>query len=264
MVTPQRDDFTVKTTHNKELAGKRFEDLDADSKSAILDYEFIVHVLPSRIDDREIIQIFRRMNSTNYTLTKQEHRNAQWFGEFKTSVYQLAAEQLTRWRTWKTFTEDDIARMSEVEHTAECLLVILNKIVTGKSASKIDKAFKDYDETYPHREEVERRFRDVMDAIDKHFSSYTTDFVFFKKTLLYTFFAFMYEMLFGLNMPLTKIIKPKLLSTDGISKIKLVSERINDRTAPANVLEATDRRTTNPKERKSLFDYLVKSVEHAK
>jgi hypothetical protein len=42
------------------------------------------------------------MNSTNYSLTKQELRNAHYYGELKTAAYQLAAEQLQRWREWKT------------------------------------------------------------------------------------------------------------------------------------------------------------------
>lgn len=61
---PQRDFFTVKRTHNEDIAGKSFDELDDESKRAIPDYEFAVHILPSRVDDREVIQIFRRMNST--------------------------------------------------------------------------------------------------------------------------------------------------------------------------------------------------------
>lgn len=257
---PDRDAFTVKRTHNNELAGKSFKDLDDEYKRAILDYEFVVHVLPSRIDDREIIQIFRRMNSTNYTLTKQEQRNALYFGEFKTSMYNLAAEQLQRWRKWKTFTEDDIARMNEVEHTAECALVIINRKLTGKSASRIDKAFKDYDETFPQRKEIENRFRFIMDSIDNTFGALVPDFVFFKKTLIYTFFSFLYDLQFGFHRPLAKHPKPKQFSSTEISQIKLTSNRIRTRTAPEPVLDASDRRTTNPKERSILFDYLQKTV----
>jgi len=41
-----RDAFTVKRTHNKELAGKKFSELDPDTKLKILDFQFSVHVLP--------------------------------------------------------------------------------------------------------------------------------------------------------------------------------------------------------------------------
>ena len=258
---PSRDEFTVKRTHNMDLAGKTFKELDEESKRAILDYEFVVHVLPSRIDDRDVIQIFRRMNSTNYTLTKQEQRNAQYYGEFKTSMYLLAAEQIHQWRKWKTFTEDDIARMNEIEHTAECVLMMINQKLEGKSAPKIDKAFKEYDETFSNREEIEKRFRIVMEVIDKTFATQLPEFSFCKKTLIYTFFTFLYDLQFGLETSLSQQSRPRQLSTDDIAKIKLVSDRIRTRTAPETVLDATDRRTTNPMERTLLFKYLHKVVK---
>jgi len=258
--TPERDSFTVKKTHNEDLAGKLFDELDAERKQAILDYEFVVHVLPSRVDDREVLQIFRRMNSTNFSLTGQEKRNATYFGEFKTSVYELAAEQLQRWRQWKTFTEDDIARMGEVELTSELVLTIINRRIEGKSAARIENAYKTYDENYPDRASVEERFRTVMESIDKNFGSYSPDFVFYKKTLIYVFFALMYELMFGLKSP-SSGSQARSLTAHEVSQIKLASERIKTRTAPKPVLDASDRRTTNPKERNELFRYLLQSVK---
>jgi hypothetical protein len=43
------------------------------------------------------------MNSTGLKLNSQELRNAAWFGEFKTSMYAISAEQLQRWRKWRIF-----------------------------------------------------------------------------------------------------------------------------------------------------------------
>ena len=111
---PSRDAFTVSKAHNQAIAGLLFTQLDEETRRSILDYEFDTHILPSKIDDREIIQIFRRMNSTSYTVNKQELRNSGFFGQFKTSLYNLAAEQLQRWRKWGMFSEDDISRMEEV------------------------------------------------------------------------------------------------------------------------------------------------------
>jgi hypothetical protein len=161
-----RDEFKIKKAHNKELAGKGYTDLDDEIKQRILDYEFSVHVLPSHVDDREIIQIFRRMNSTNYSLNKQELRNAQFFGEFKSSMYKLSAEQLNTWRKWKTFTEDDIARMNEVEFVNECVIAIINGKISGRSSAQFDNYYTKYDDDFNERKEVERRFREVVQFID--------------------------------------------------------------------------------------------------
>ncbi len=259
----ERDAFTVKKTHNAELAGKKFKDLDPETRGKILDFEFSVHVLDSSIDDREVIQIFRRMNATNYSLTKQELRNAGYFGEFKSCAYSLAAEQYHRWGQWKIFTEDDIARMVEVEFISECILSMLEGKIGGKSASRIDNAYEEYDEQFDNRSELEQRFRFVMDQVEANFSSNFSDFVFFKKTLIYTLLLFVYDSTIGLDTSMAKKIKGKTLSTAHITAIKLASDRIKNRTAPEDVLNSTDRRTTNPKERALLFNYLKKLAAHA-
>lgn len=147
---PNRDIFTVKRNHNKDLAGKSFKDLPASTRQLILDYEFSVHVLPSDTGDREVLQIFARMNSTGFKLNNQELRNAEWFGEFKTLAYELAYEQLDRWRNWRVFSETDIARMLEVEETSDMMLTMLRGIQPRRK-KPLDKAYKDFDPELPQK-----------------------------------------------------------------------------------------------------------------
>lgn len=254
---PKRDEFVVRKTHNKDLAALRFKELDADAQQRLLNYEFNVHILPANVDDRDVIQIFRRMNSTNYILKKQELLNAQYFGEFKTSQYQLAAEQLERWRDWKTFTEDDISRMQEVEMTSELCITLIEQKILGKSTPLIESYYKKYDEQYLFRTYVEDRYREVMDFIYSNFPGNKNDFVFYKKTIFYTFFTACYELLYGLKAPLNQKLIPERLTSQQIQELKQKSDRIKERSAPKEVLEATDRRTTNIKERDKLFKYLA-------
>ena len=160
-----RDEFVISKSHNKELANKKFSELDDDIKQRIVDYEFSVHVFPSGTDDREILEMFTRMNSTSYALNPQELRNAKYFGEFKSSTYALAAGQLFRWRSWKVFSEDSIARMNEVEFTSELVYFMFNGIST-KRKKGLDNIYEEKDQQYKERTEVERRFQRVMDSID--------------------------------------------------------------------------------------------------
>jgi hypothetical protein len=254
---PIFDDFLVKKAHNKELGDKKFSELDEDIKQMIFNYEFNVHILSANVDDRDVIQIFRRMNSTNYTLKKQEILNSQYFGEFKTSQYNLAAEQLDQWRNWQTFTEGDIARMQEVELTSELTVSLLQNKVSGKSTPLIESYYKKFDETYLLKEIVEERFRNTFEYITTNFQGNRNDFVFFKKTVFYTFFMVIYDLLYGLHSDMSNSRNPKKVSVEQIQAIKLKGDRIKNRTAPDKVLEATDRRTTNPKEREILFNYLM-------
>jgi len=257
---PTRDDFVIQATHNKELAGKRFSDLDNEIRQSILDYTFSVHIFPSQVDDREILEIFARMNSTGVKLNPQELRNAYYFGEFKTSMYHLASEQLERWREWNIFTEYNIARMDEVEITSEFAILML-KGLTGKSQTAIDRVYKEKDSVglYPERNEVENRFRIVMDIIYDRFGSNIRYLEFRKETMFYHLFLIIYDLLYGVNSPL-QTVRPRSISPDNIAKIKLKGERIGNRIAPDDVLQAVARRTTNLNSRSCVFEYFRQEV----
>ena len=147
---PDRDNFTIKPAHNKELAGKAFKDLPHEVRQNILDYQFSVHILPSSVDDREVLQIFARMNATGVKLNAQELRNAAYFGEFKTSMFAISAEQLPRWRKWRIFTEAQIARMAEVEITSEFAQLMIKGVV-GKTQAAIDRLYEEFEDQWPEK-----------------------------------------------------------------------------------------------------------------
>ena len=213
-----RDIFTVLRSHNKELAGKPFKKLSDDIKARILDYQFSVHVLPPGIDDREVLQIFARMNSTGTKLNNQELRNAEFFGEFKTCMYELALKHLNRWRNWKIFTEDNISRMAEVELTSELAIFMLDEI-SAKKKSIIDNFYKNYDEDFLQRAEIERRFDKVMDSIDDTLGSEMSILPYKNKTFFYGLFVIIYEILFD-SKSLTERIKPAQLTQQHINNLK--------------------------------------------
>lgn len=197
---PERDPFPIKKTHNPELAGKTFKQLPADIRRRILGYEFSVHVLPSDTDDREVLQIFARMNATGVKLNDQELRNAEYYGEFKKLCYSLAYEQLFRWRKWRVFSEGDIARMAEVEETSDLIILMLNGL-HGKGQRGIDRVYKEYEESFPDAEEVTRRFRSVMDSIDATLGDSIQATVYCRKSMFNTLFTFYYLHLYGIPFP---------------------------------------------------------------
>lgn len=257
----ERDYFEVLKVHNPEIAGKPFAELPDDVRQRILDYQFSVHILPSSVDDREVLQIFARMNATGVKLNDQELRNAEFFGSFKTSIYDLASEQLTRWRMWKIFTEHNIARMDEVELASEFALVML-KGITGKTQASIDKLYRENDPEFPDREEIERRFRYVMNLIEEKFNDEIRFSPFKKKTLFYSLFTVLYDICYGLKSALEKS-KPNTVQADAISIIKQAGDRIQNKTAPDPVMEAVARRTTHPSSRTIVLHYL-KTLDVAK
>lgn len=53
----ERDAFLVIPTHNEEIAGKPFPELAPKFQHMILNYSVSTHVIPSTVDDREILMI---------------------------------------------------------------------------------------------------------------------------------------------------------------------------------------------------------------
>ena len=249
-----RDEFQVQTVHNPEIANRPFHEIPQGLQHRILDYQFSVHVLSSGVDDREVLSIFARMNSTGVKLNPQELRNAEFFGAFKTSTYDMASRQLPRWRAWQIFAEDDIARMQEVELTSEFALLLLNGL-SGKSKPAIDRTYRVKDEAYPERGEIEKRFNVIMDTIEDKLSPEIKRPPFNGKTLFYGLFAFLYDCQFGLRSPLDSL-KPNVVTPQVISRIRSVGDEILVGKAPESVLESIARRTTNLQSRVTIVDYL--------
>jgi hypothetical protein len=263
---PQRDDFEINRTHNKDLGGKRFSQLSRANQQRILDYQFSVHSFPSDTDDRMILQIFARMNATGVKLNAQELRNAEYFGEFKTSAYELATEQLFRWRDdWEVFSPDGIARMLEVEMASEFMAFIISGTLDKKTAT-IGSFYKQYDTTFLDRPEVERRFRTVFDTIDDLFSNGVHR-LFSSRTMFFALFIAIYSMQFESRThlgrlklatlpPLSKD-KPNPLTPQMRGKLIKAATSIKDSSAPESVMKARRSRTTDAVNRRTLISYLV-------
>jgi hypothetical protein len=251
---PAKDAFTIKKTHNRDLADKPFKDLPVDVRQAVLDYQFSVHILPSSIDDREVLQIFARMNSTGLKLNSQELRNAAYFGEFKTSMYSVSAEQLQRWRTWRIFTEAQISRMGEVEITSEFAQLMIKGIV-GKTQKSIDNLYKDYDDVWAERAEFERRFRHCMDELENSVGADLANSAFRNRSAFYSLFGVVYDICFQSGSPL-KRKKAEPLPTAFKARLMKISDTITKQTASEKFLEALARRTTHKDSRKTVIDYL--------
>ena len=250
----ERDHFVVTKDHNSELADKSFSELPKEARQRILEYQFSVHVLPAGVGDREVLQIFARMNSTGVKLNAQELRNSEWFGKLKTSMYKLALEQLNRWSEWRIFTDDNIARMDEVELVSEFALLTL-KGLTSKSQSALDRLYREKDALYPERKGFSRRFDAVMDTIDHHFGADMPKRPFHKRTLFYSLFAVLYDQMFGLGSDVTST-RPSPVPRALVDWVRRAGDRIQRGTAPQAVLDANARRTTHLISRRVILNYL--------
>jgi hypothetical protein len=131
-------------------------------------------------------------------LNAQELRNAEFFGLFKTTAYELATEQLNRWRDWGIFTPDQISRMNEVELTSEFMIMALSGILY-KDNKTIDKFYEEYDDSFGDRNELSKRIRIVFDTIDSAFEHDQLQAFFGGRTIFFSLFTTIYSWHFGLR-----------------------------------------------------------------
>lgn len=255
------DSFKIKKSHNKELGNKSFDQLNSTLQQRILNYEFSVHVLPAETEDSEVLQIFARMNSTGVKLNPQELRNAEYFGDFKSSMYNLAYQNLERWRKWKVFSENDIARMSEVEEVSDLVHIMLNGL-KGKSQPAINKLYKEYDEEFAHYKEVAKRFNHVMDKIDETAGSYIPTSAFTRTALFNSLFIFYYDLLFGLNSSLDRAT-PNSIDSSILETVRAVSARIESSQLPEELAKVLRGGTGNLESRRERLNF-IQEIHNAK
>lgn len=257
--------FKIKSIHNEQAGNKLFSDLKNDLKQRILDYEFFVHVLPSSVSDREILEIFSRMNSTGYKLNNQELRNAEYYGEFKTTVYNLALEYYDFWLTSGLMTDAKISRMDEVDLMNNLFTVVMDGII-DRSPEVIDRYYKDYNpaDSFANKEEVVSRIRTCLNFINETFNKEFDNLVFFAKPqLFYSLFAVIYDYQYGLESILKKKTAKKLNATKLKQNADKLSKRIadvNNNTIPEKVLISYTKGTNRKTARINVFDFLKKEL----
>ncbi len=256
-----RDAFTVKKSHNQDIADLRFDQLDPKLQARILNYEFSVHVLSSDTEDREILQIFARMNATGIKLNKQELRNAEFIGEFKRSMYDLAYEQLNRWRDWGIFSENDIARMLEVEETSDLIRMMIDGL-QGKSQPAINSMYRKYEDSYPLEAETSRRFRSVMDKIEETIGDKLKSLEYSRKALFHTLFTFYYDLMFGVKSSLEKR-KPNLVPPNIVKVVVQSSNQIQKKEISPELEKVLRGGTGNLESRKTRLEFMRKVYKSA-
>jgi hypothetical protein len=258
-----RDPFVVSSQHNKELAGKEFVRLGGEIQRRILGYEFSTHVLPSDTEDRDLLMIFARLNSTGVQLNGQELRNAEYFGLFKTTAYELALEQLERWRTWHIFNEEQIARMNEVELTSDLLMTMIDGL-TGKSQPKLNALYKRFDEQFAFEPAASIRFRRVMDLIDEVLGTSIPVTVFSSEVYFYSLFVLFYDLLYGLRSSLHTPGVARRVNQHVLRERMLeVSANFRSEAVPDDVLDAIRRASADLGRRRTRHNYLRKMYDES-
>lgn len=217
-----KDGFKLSRTHNRESGGRFFSELDEDTQKEILKYEFVVDLLQD-MPDNEIYDVFARINTYSERLKPQELRNALYFGEFKTSVYELSREFVGFLQANRIFNDKQILRMAEAEFISELLLALEEGIREGKRAV-IDRAYVQYDDVFTSRLKLEKRFAEVIDTIGQLLGEDLKSLRFRAAKLFYPLFCSVYHLKYGLP----NLIAPrKTIKAAEFPRLKAAVEQID-------------------------------------
>ncbi len=152
--------FAGKTDFKLEKDIKPYSKLDDQDKLKFLEYVVVVRDL-GVIDDSEIREVFKRLNSTNYNLNAMEINHAIYDGHFRELCERLASNDY--FENSKLFTSNDIKRMNDSFYIATLITTILQGYFNNDE--KIDDCFSMYNETFENEEKVEKEFINTLDLI---------------------------------------------------------------------------------------------------
>jgi hypothetical protein len=249
------DVFTIQRNQNSELGGKPFARMTDAVRTRILGYKFSVQTLPTEMDDRDVLQIFARINSTGLKLNPQELRNAAYFGEFKTLMYTLAYEQFERWRHWELLRDDQLSRMTEVELTSDLVANMLNGL-QGRSKTRLDAIYQQYDDAFPAAEVVTERFRVVMDLVARLIGDDMSVSIYSGEIHFFTLFVYLYDRLWGLGSEM-KNKRPNKLPSDLGSRLWKLNELYAAGQIPPTVRDAVARSSTDLGRRATRLAFMI-------
>ncbi len=229
-----QDDFRLSSTLAAPWAGKRFSQLSDDEQKQIQEFSLTTETFKS-ISDKQVLEVFCRLNMNGIPLNKQELRNGKYFGLFKQTAFESALTYLEFWRKHKVFSEQSIARMLEVELVSE-LLIAGREGMQDKKTS-IDTFYDKWEETYPDQSRDAKRFAETLDTLmDTFREGDLASSEFRRPPLFYTLYCVVFHHLFG--MPGVQRVSPKKRLTadqrDGLKEaVAALSEKIAQSKDPA-------------------------------
>jgi len=252
--------FKISKAHSTVCGGKFYSELPDDVQTAILKYELSVDLLLDA-PDKEVLDIFARLNSYAVKLNHQELRNASYFGEFKTLAYSLGLEYLSFWTENRIFTDAQILRMDEAELTSDLLVALLDGT---KSRKAIEAYYKKYDDELKEKTKLTQHFRKTMDAIGALSAGSLSGSPFKSPVLFYSLFCAIHHHLHGLaNLTLTrKPFKeaeyPKVWNA--LESVDAIIKKEEPEGAETIFVDSLKRHTTDEPVRLARTEFLVKLI----
>ncbi|WP_405339659.1 DUF262 domain-containing protein [Fibrobacter sp.] len=177
----------------KELyKDKYFNDLTPIEKSKFWDYNLYVIELHSGVERENIIDIFNRLNLTNYNLNDQEKRHSK-SGLFANLAVELSEEPF--WEKVRIFSDADERRMKNIEFCANIITLYKKGIIDQVNQKALNEIYDDLKDDYPDMDADKAAIIAAIENIDRLLTSEEMFLFARRKTQMYTLFSFVFLLL---------------------------------------------------------------------
>lgn len=172
----------IEGTDNFEKSIPKFADLGDDNQRDLLNYDVTVRDLKDVPSDI-IIEIFKRINSTNFTLTAIEINNAIYNGAFISCAKEILEKINKAEHKVPIFSESELTRMADLHF----ILLVMSTLEEGgyfTQDTMIESYISKYNNNYPNFEETRDLISDtIINILD---SELPLDSIWFRKSNFYT------------------------------------------------------------------------------
>lgn len=148
----------------EKYGNKFFKDLDPEVKTAFWNYRLMIIEISQESTKEEIVQVFRRLNLTDFNLNDQEKRNS-ISGDFAALARDLSENEI--WEEKHLFNNTDIKRMKDVEFCGTLILLYRQGIIDQTDQKPLNQAYEDLQTGYTDAENDKQHICDAIIELRK-------------------------------------------------------------------------------------------------
>jgi len=160
-VTTLQQYFTASNALKLPANMKPYSELSIDEQTAFLNYEVAVRNL-GIINTDGIKEVFRRINSTSYSLNAMEIHNARYNGPLKQQADELAQDEF--FSAHHVFSAAEIRRMRDVIFTLTIIISMLSTYFNRDD--EIEQYLERYNDDFDRRQEISERLNKCKAVIE--------------------------------------------------------------------------------------------------
>lgn len=149
-----------------ESRGRTFDTLPDELKHQFLEYGVPCDVFVSATQ-REVRDVFRRMNSHTVSLNAEEKRHADFQGLFKWFIHEMAQTNGDALEAIGSLTEKQLVRMQDAKLLSDFCFAIVHGIQTTKPKD-LDKLYETYDKSFSIEQELRGRITSALSFVIKN------------------------------------------------------------------------------------------------